>query len=521
MRSTLTAAMFLTSAVNVLAQQSTTPGNNILGRSHGSVVLSVSSSYGSSWTAANLADGNTGAGWSSAQGAVFPHTVVFELPQPYAIASIAVDNTGAQEGGYPGISSRRVTVYGSTTSFATGFTQLTALEARRGGRTEVKLGAPLTARWLKFVVSSNWGNAEFTEIMELEAYGQAVDPASQPAARGEAGQTPTGQAPPVKPGEGVWANYDFVPGDRIIFFEDFASDNVGDFPRRFEFKGGNMEVVEWQGERYLRANGSGKFRITLPEVLPERFTVEFDYYFDQGGNLWLEAVPEATTQTSWVRFDDPGQLGGGYSHWTGGVYGPVPSEGSVEHHDKGHFLHARIMADGRYVKVYLNDRGAETVTRVANVPNANLGRSNSITVDVRPNVTVLLGNITVAAGGKKLYDALAEQGRVATHGILFDFDSDRLRPESTPTLKQLGGMLTQHPDLKLAIEGHTDNVGSDAANQTLSEKRAAAVKQYLVSTYAIDAGRLTTKGFGASKPAGPNTTPEGRQNNRRVELVKM
>jgi len=82
-------------------------------------------------------------------------------------------------------------------------------------------------------------------------------------------------------------------------------------------------------------------------------------------------------------------------------------------------------------------------------------------------------------------------------------------------------MLTQHPDLKLTIEGHTDNVGGDAANQTLSEKRAAAVKQYLVSAYSIDAGRLATKGFGASKPASPNTTPEGRQNNRRVELVKM
>ena len=116
---------------------------------------------------------------------------------------------------------------------------------------------------------------------------------------------------------------------------------------------------------------------------------------------------------------------------------------------------------------------------------------------------------------------MAEQGRVATHGILFDFGSDQLRPESTPTLKEIGGMLTGHPDLKLTIEGHTDNVGGDAANQALSEKRAAAVKQYLVSTYAIDAGRLTTKGFGASKPVSPNASAEGRQNNRRVELVKM
>src|SRR6266516_899451 len=176
MRSTLTAAVFLASAAIAPAQRTASPRSNILEPAHGTVLISVSSSYGGSWTAANLADGTTGSGWSSAQGAAFPHTVVFALQQPHAIARIAVDNTGDQEGSYPGISSRSVTVYGSNTSAAAGFTQLTAVEARRGGRTEVTLGAPATARWLKFVVSSNWGNAEYTEVMELEAYGEPLGP---------------------------------------------------------------------------------------------------------------------------------------------------------------------------------------------------------------------------------------------------------------------------------------------------------------------------------------------------------
>ena len=81
-------------------------------------------------------------------------------------------------------------------------------------------------------------------------------------------------------------------------------------------------------------------------------------------------------------------------------------------------------------------------------------------------------------------------------------------------------MLKAHPDLKLTIEGHTDNVGDAAANQTLSEQRAAAVAQYLETTYQIDASRLATKGYGATKPVASNDTPEGRQQNRRVELVK-
>jgi outer membrane protein OmpA-like peptidoglycan-associated protein len=82
-------------------------------------------------------------------------------------------------------------------------------------------------------------------------------------------------------------------------------------------------------------------------------------------------------------------------------------------------------------------------------------------------------------------------------------------------------MLSAHPQLKLTIEGHTDNVGDAPSNQSLSERRAAAVKQYLVTMSHVDAARLTTKGYGATKPIAPNTTAEGRQENRRVELVKM
>src|SRR6185437_6276426 len=92
----------------------------------------------------------------------------------------------------------------------------------------------------------------------------------------------------------------------------------------------------------------------------------------------------------------------------------------------------------------------------------------------------LFGNFRVASGGKKLYDALAEKGRVATQGIFFDTGSDRIRPESTPTLKEITAMLKDHDDLKILVEGHTDNVGQAASNLALSEKRAAAVRAYLV-----------------------------------------
>jgi outer membrane protein OmpA-like peptidoglycan-associated protein len=81
--------------------------------------------------------------------------------------------------------------------------------------------------------------------------------------------------------------------------------------------------------------------------------------------------------------------------------------------------------------------------------------------------------------------------------------------------------LKTHADLNLSIEGHTDNVGSAPSNQAMSEKRAAAVRRFLVTNYQIDAARLTSKGLGATNPAASNNTTEGRQQNRRVELVKQ
>ena len=120
-----------------------------------------------------------------------------------------------------------------------------------------------------------------------------------------------------------------------------------------------------------------------------------------------------------------------------------------------------------------------------------------------------------------MYDAIRSEGRVATQGIFFDTGSDRIRPESTPTLREIGDMLKEHADLKLVVEGHTDNTGNAAANQSLSEKRAQAIVAYLKSSGGVAADRLQAKGLGQTRPASTNDTVEGRQQNRRVELVKQ
>jgi outer membrane protein OmpA-like peptidoglycan-associated protein len=332
------------------------------------------------------------------------------------------------------------------------------------------------------------------------------------------------QAPapdPAPTGPKLWVNYDFVPGNRVIYFTDYADDQVGNFPKRLTFRNGNMEVAELDGQRYLRVTGSSVLGIPLPEVLPPKFTIEIDVinrkvldgaaFSLQGGLAWNN-----TGKTSTVEW---GVDGVGLSQWSGGG-GVVPialnEVNKLRYRGKPSQL--RILGDGQYIKIYLDEK------RYANIPNANFERSKGLTLQAQrrgEENPVYIGRIRIAESGKSIYDELSAKGRVATQGILFDTGSDRIKPESTPTLKEIGAMLQAHPELKLSVEGHTDNVGAAVDNLKLSEARAAAVMAALIKDHAIDAGRLQAKGLGSAKPVALNATAEGRQNNRRVELVKI
>lgn len=124
------------------------------------------------------------------------------------------------------------------------------------------------------------------------------------------------------------------------------------------------------------------------------------------------------------------------------------------------------------------------------------------------------------ASAPKMEQDLEEKKKVEIYGIYFDFASDRLKPESTPVLDEIAQVMEKHPAWKLSVSGHTDNVGGDAYNLDLSKRRAAAVKQALVTRYHIAPDRPATDGYGASRPVDTNDTLEGRARNRRVELMR-
>jgi outer membrane protein OmpA-like peptidoglycan-associated protein len=346
---------------------------------------------------------------------------------------------------------------------------------------------------------------------------------AQPAAASSASAasaTSTASTAPTSRRE--WANYDFVPGSRTIYFTDFTDDQVGNFPKRLTFKTGQMEVVELDGgQRALKASSASELLIPLPEVLPQKFTIELDVINRDSRGVAANTF-ELTGGNAWndTKFTVVGWGHNGFS-LTGGGMQPMDVNANEAHRDRyvGHPASFRMLGDGPALKLYADEK------RIANIPTAGFQRGRTLALylqgrDDEKNA-VYVTRIRVAESNKDIYDELSASGRWTTQGILFESGKSELKPESTPTLKAIAAALKGHSDLKVEIQGHTDNVGSAASNLTLSQARAEAVKAALESEYAVDAGQLTAKGYGDTKPVTKNATPEGRANNRRVEIVKL
>ncbi|MGB3543630.1 OmpA family protein [Rubrivirga sp.] len=311
------------------------------------------------------------------------------------------------------------------------------------------------------------------------------------------------------------ANYDFTPGERALFEDDFDSDRLGDFPRRLHYLAGTSEVVDFQGQRFLRFTSGGGFEVRLGQTLPSTFTIEFDYQGDNDAYVNMYTAPRTSdNDTRPFSGYDGARLSVG--SWRGsGVWnsdGPV----SVVRIPHDELTKVEITVDDQYVKMYAD--GA----RVANVPRADIGRHDAITFQVgaRSDRLVYIGDLRIAAGGNDLYGALEAEGRVVTEGILFNTGSATLQPESFSVVQEIASMMEEHPGLRVRVEGHTDNTGNASSNQSLSERRAEAVRTMLIGL-GVSAGRVEAAGMGASRPIADNGTPEGQRQNRRVELVRL
>jgi len=315
----------------------------------------------------------------------------------------------------------------------------------------------------------------------------------------------------------LYTKYDFVPGDKVVFYDDMKNEEEGEFPYRWNLDRGVFEVVRLGKDYWVMCTDAGSIRPKIQEgPLPEKYTVEVDIY-DNG--------PEFSGHyfhLCWVGADgrDVAKLELHASKNTSlVVQGETKATKALpEGLTKG--VHTMlVMATQRSIKCYIN------TVRVANVPKVEGFNPVGFRLSMDPwnqkGNPMLVRGFRYAEGGKTMREQLDEDGKIVTHGILFDPDSHTIKGESIKTLKEIGRLLEDDPDVRLSIEGHTDSDGSDDHNMSLSQNRADSVRRYLISTFGVSADRLEAKGWGETSPIDRNDSPEGKANNRRVELVKL
>lgn len=310
----------------------------------------------------------------------------------------------------------------------------------------------------------------------------------------------------------VSTKFDFVPGDSVLFFDDFTQDDLGEFPQRWKLVGGTFEVAEMDGHRWLRCvSTSGDIRMKVPPSLPELWTLEFDFYgVDMGGAIALTVTGLSKSGSDvWAMlFPVSGQ-------YVSLRCGEITSNTSLDVSAVPGRHHVMLMARGTALKVYLDRE------RMANVPDVTApGTPVEFNFNLGAPSKPMITNVRFAEGPRPPKDMLAG-GKLVTHGILFESGSDVVLPESAPVLRQIAAYMESNADSKLKIIGHTDNVGSAASNLDLSKRRAASVANVLSTQFKIGADRFQTDGKGDTQPVSSNAKPEGRAMNRRVEFTKL
>ncbi len=357
------------------------------------------------------------------------------------------------------------------------------------------------------------GKGQYTQ-----QYGQETTPsAATSATPSTPTATTTTPAAPAAEDMKLYTKYDFVPGDKVIFYDDMKNDEESEFPYRWNLDRGVYEVVRLGKEYWIMCTDEGSIRPKIQDApLPPKYTVELEVY-DNGPNksghyffiYWIDA--------SGSKIGEFSLRGGGQTSLL--ILGKSKAGKDLPHRLAKGVHTMRIMATTRSIKCFVNN------IRVANVPKVENFHPVGFRLYTDPwageGNPMLFRGFRFAEGGKSMREQLDEEGKIVTHGILFDPDSYVIKGESYKTLEEIGRLLEDDPDLRLSIEGHTDSDGSDEHNMTLSQSRSNSVKNYLISTYGIASSRLESKGWGESKPIDTNDSPEGKANNRRVELIKL
>lgn len=337
--------------------------------------------------------------------------------------------------------------------------------------------------------------------------------------------------PAKKAAESAYAKSDFVRGDEVFFEDDFASEQMGEFPSKWDLNEGSVEVASLNGQKYMLGT-EWSYNVeplmkNQKNWLPDQFTLEFDLYVsddaEDGESTWHLFL--MSSQSNWNE-----TVGDIDFWWRAGDEGTIIHYGDMRKPDnnntvdgeeealvrkvlkKGDWNHFALSFNKRALKFYMNG------TRIFQIPSMMAPEKIQFFCEGDYKYRGY-ANVILAKGAVPLYNRLATEGRIITYGITFDIGKATIKPESMTEINRIYELMNQNADLKFEVQGHTDNTGNAALNQKLSEQRAQAIVAKLVEM-GISANRLTAVGKGQSSPIADNGTDEGRAKNRRVEFIK-
>ncbi|MCP4975069.1 MAG: OmpA family protein [Maribacter sp.] len=330
----------------------------------------------------------------------------------------------------------------------------------------------------------------------------------------------------------VYSKFDYVPGDKLLFYDDFSNDFVGDFPANWNTNGsGEVVTIGDSSEKWFEMKpGSNVFYIPDVPTLPEEYTAEFDLLA-----TGLDSKTSSSTILRFVLSNDNNFSWGDY------VYADIPF---CQYHPIGFRVrsktsqinnnitadirrdvlgepHISIAVNKQRFRLWVNEKKYIDIPRFIDASSVMTTLKFEVRYFKDGKERLFMKNLKVAEGGLDLRRKLISEGKVSTNGILFDSGSANIQPQSMGIIRQISQVLQQETGMNLMIEGHTDSDGDDASNMDLSKQRADAVKNALIEIYNVAGSRLQTTGKGESEPVGDNGTADGKAQNRRVVFIKQ
>ena len=327
----------------------------------------------------------------------------------------------------------------------------------------------------------------------------------------------------------IVSKYDFIPGEKIIFFDDFSAEYVGDFPAQWLTNGSGEIVtsVKFPG-RWFQITKGGYYIPDASEDFTDNYTIEFDIVplnlVNSETMVGTKFFLLSGTLSSPGYGAQPGQAGIKIQPDYENVFWNNWSEALEWQGDQGSVLytfksaekyHIAFWVQKQRVRLYANE------TKVLDVPRGLQAgyKYNIFRIESTDETNPIISNFRIAAGLSDMRNKLLKDGKIISYGIHFDVNSDKLKPESYSTLKEIADILKENPSINIQIVGHTDSDGDEASNFDLSKRRAISVKNELANKFGIAPERLSIDGKGESEPLASNDSAVNKAKNRRVEFI--